>query len=304
MTPAPPVKPKYTPKPPKQPSAPSPLSPARTPKKFGVEAWRGDDGEKVVIYGPSGVGKTTLAALAPNPIFIGIDDGARKIKHPVTGEDLQHVTGIETFQDVRDAVHQYELWRPGCTLVLDTATKLQELVDEHVIATIMAGDFNSRHKAENLESYGYGKGYKHSLDAYRLILSDLDALVRRGVNVVLLAQQSAQRISNSEGLDYIQDGPKLHHFNNASVRLDVMEWADHVLRVGYHEMAVVAPTPMLAKQGRGKVTGSAQRAIYTAPTGLHFVAKSRTIKVEGGAVSFESESDGTIWDIMFRRSDK
>ena len=68
-------------------------------KVFKAVAWTGaGEGIKAMIYGGSGIGKTTLAALLPNnPVFIGVDDGGRLIKHPVTGDDLMHFPGIETF---------------------------------------------------------------------------------------------------------------------------------------------------------------------------------------------------------------
>ena len=151
--------------------------------------------------------------------------------------------------------------------------------------------------ATSLEAYGYGKGYKHSLDTMRLVLQDLDSLVRRGVHVVLLAQEAAVKIANPEGLDYIQNGPKLHHNNQHSTRLEICEWADHVFRISYHDMTVIAePTGSKEPARKGKVSGEAQRAVYTA-NALHFFAKSRT--VDEPVVSYENKEDDTIWQLIF-----
>ena len=58
-------------------------------KTFQVKTWSGDkEGEKVIAYADSGMGKTTLASMAPSAVFIGLDDGGRKILNPKTNESL------------------------------------------------------------------------------------------------------------------------------------------------------------------------------------------------------------------------
>ena len=34
----------------------------------------------LLIYGPPGIGKSTLASLAPKPIFIDVENGLRRLK--------------------------------------------------------------------------------------------------------------------------------------------------------------------------------------------------------------------------------
>ena len=76
-------------------TAPAPKS-SRAIKTFQVKPWSGgDEGEKAILYSDSGMGKTTLSAMSPNSVFIGLDDGGRKIKHPITGEDLNYIPGID-----------------------------------------------------------------------------------------------------------------------------------------------------------------------------------------------------------------
>lgn len=295
--PPPPIKKKRSVAPKVPPKAPPTPQQTRTIKKFEIVEWTGKgEGDKIVIYGPSGAGKTTLAALIArwvDPVFIGLDDGARKIKDPRTGKHLKHIPNVETFDDVRDTLHQKNLWQPGMACVLDTVTKLESISEPWLFENIK---HEKGHFVTSLEGYGYGKGYKHSLDTMRLVLQDLDTLVRNGVHVLLLAQEAAVKIANSEGMDYIQDGPKLHHNNQHSTRLEVCEWADHVLRIGYHDMTVSVSTEADAKRGRGKVSGDAMRAIYTA-NALHFFAKSRTLT--DPVVSFEAADDDTIWQLLF-----
>ncbi len=279
---------------------PPPLIATRARRTFTPIDWTGaDEGEKILVYGPSGAGKTTLAALMQahvegRVILIGLDDGGRKIRNPVTGEPLMVVPGVESVEDIRDALHQPDLFQRGDVCCIDTITKFESVSEDYAIRTIKT---EKGQKVENIEGYGYGKGYKHLLDTLRLVLTDLDALVRRGVHVLLLAQEQQQVIANSEGLDFLQDGPKLWHSKQYSSRLEIVEWADHVFRVGYHGTKVV-PEVTGSKQAprKGKIVGGTQRAIYTAGA-PHFAAKSRTLT--DPIVSFEDPTDDTIWTLVF-----
>ena len=95
------------PVPPKPGAATRPKPTANTSAKtFRIEKWDGTkSGEKIIIYGDHGRGKTTLASMAPKPVFIGLDDGGRKLHHPITGEQLNYIPDVETFEDVRGALN-------------------------------------------------------------------------------------------------------------------------------------------------------------------------------------------------------
>jgi hypothetical protein len=246
------------------------------------------------------MGKTTLAAMAPNPIFIGVDDGGRRIRNGKTGEPVRHVPDLVTYYDVLDALAQQDLWPAGSTAVIDTATKVEELMEPYIFENIRKDEGQIVH---HLEGYGYGKGYKHSLDTFRLMLQALDLLVRRGVNVILVCQQQAVKIANAEGLDFIQNGPKLHHNNQHSTRLLACEWVDHVIRIAYADRHVTGDA---TGKKAGKVTGTTERVVQVCPENLSYLAKSRTIgsmRDDDGdpitRVSFESPSDNTLWQFLF-----
>jgi len=301
-TPTVPVQPPPPPRPSVAPKVklppPPPAQRQHVAKKFAIESWTGQgEGQKTVVYGGSGLGKTTLVTLLQQykdrVVVVGLDDGGRLIRHGKTGDALLHVPGIETFQDVRDFL-QSDLLVKGDVVVIDTITKLEELSLPFIFQTIK-GDKGAT--CDNIEAYGFGKGYRYLLDTFRLVLSDLDALVRRGVDVVLLAQMSNAKIATAEGLDYFQEGPKLCHYNNHSSRLEVIEWADHVLRLALHDTTVVASGPV-QKGGptKGKIVGGEVRAIYTEGQAW-YMAKSRTLT--DPIVSYEDVLDDTIWSLIY-----
>ena len=257
-------------------------------KTFHVGVWSGEgEGEKILAYADSGLGKTTLATLAPRPVFIGLDDGGRKIKHPVTGEDLNNIPGIETFDDFRQAVQQVDLFDDHETVVVDTGTRLVPMAHDWMLENITndKGD----HVA-NIEKFGWGKGHRHLYDTMRLPLSDFDALIRRGKNILILCQMEQAEITNASGENYLCDIPKLiqQHGKTPSVWGMWVEWCDHVFKIGYSDV----------KAKDKKATASSERIIFL-DGNVNFKAKSRTVPNDFPLVTFSSPSDDSIWRFIF-----
>lgn len=274
-------------------------------KKFAVKSWDSlAYGEKIVGYGDTGLGKTTLFTMLPNSIFIGLDDGGRRIINPKTGKPNRYVPGIQTFEDVRAALQQPNLFPKGSSCIIDTLTLLETLAGKYVLDTIRLPKTGG--VAKNLKAYGWNEGSSHVLDAMRLILQDLDGLVRRGVNVGLICQEQTITIANAEGLDYLQACPKLHHDRQYSVMLDVCAWADHVFRIDYLNSQVRSD----GENRVGKIIdGGITRAIYIqgAP---YFRAKSRTLgqfmtedNEPMAIVAFERPDDESLWTFIFQTED-
>lgn len=291
---APPVRPPTFGKPPSA-GPPGIARASHVPKQFVVKPWTGhSEGEKILLYGPNGKGKTTLASMAPNPVFIGLDDGGRKIRNPKTGKPVLAIEGIETFEDMRDALHTANLFPDRGTVVIDTITKAETLAAQHLFATQKT---DSGKIAENLEDYGYGKGFNYLIDPIRLLLADLDVLVRRGINVLLLAQQSQGNVANLAGLDYVQDGPNLESRPKASnnVRSEVCGWVDNIFRLGYPDVQVERTNKLANK---GKAHGTTERQIFTEPE-VYFVAKNRSNGKLPAVVTFATRDDDSIWKFLF-----
>jgi hypothetical protein len=289
------------PAPPKKPRAVAPKAApsskkkeTRKVKKFAIEPWDGSgEGERVVIYSSSGMGKTTLASLAPEPVFVGVDPGGRKIRRG--DQPLLHLP-VTNYLELRDCLAQPGLFKQGQSLVIDTMTRVES---EWIIPEILATVTNDKGgKVKYIERYGYGKGWQFVLDHTRLLLSDLDRVAAQGVNIILLCQEAAITIANAEGTDFLQNGPKLTHTRQSSCRQEVSEWADHVFRIGYHETDVTAG----AEDRVGKIDGDdTTRVIYTQEA-RHFTAKSRPIvgrETLEPVISFESVVDDSLWQMMF-----
>lgn len=273
-------------------STTGPRAAARAPKTFSVKPWTGDnEGEKIVIYGNEGMGKSSLALLLPDTVWFGFDDGARKLRHPVTGQPVSVVDGVDDFYDFLDALATTDLYTGVKTVVIDTITKLQDLADEYMFDQIKT---EKGIRVTSIEGYGYGKGYRHAVEVLTKVLQDVEVrLIKRGINVVILAQSSAVGMPNAEGLDFLVEGPKLHHSKNHSCRQQLCEWADHVLRIGF------ATNVVAGEQGatKGKVLSrDTDRVIYTS-TARHAAGKSRTLKEP--VISFGDAADDSLWQFLF-----
>lgn len=214
-------------------------------------------GHRVVLYGPGGIGKTTLASKLPGPVvFFDLDESLGRL-----GLDVQTVQA-HTWADLRAALAAPG-WDDIGSIVIDTATKAEELAIDHTLAnTLQDGK-----RSTSVEGYGYGKGYGYVFDTFLPLLADLDRHARAGRNVVLICHDCTSTVPNPAGEDWLRYEPRLQSPNSgkASIRLRVREWADHVLFVGY-DVAV-------GKDGKGR--GAGTRTLYRAEL-PHCMAKSRT----------------------------
>lgn len=290
------VKPKKNMPPPKPPKRPktgpkvhgkaATTVPTRVAKQFTIKPWSAEgEGEKIIVYGASGMGKTTLAALLEKPVFLGADDGGRKIKHPVTGEDLMHPPELEDFQDVRDILQGTTLDDYGCTdIVFDTLTEIERWAVPFILSTIKK---DKGGLAMHLEDYGWHKGYRHWYEAMELLINDCDRHVRAGRNIIFLCQETGHKISNAEGEDYLKVGPDLHHDNSFSILNYVVSWVDHIFQIAYTNIIVESK----------KANSTNERAIFLQPTASRF-AKSRTIGSEWTSVEFKDKTDDGIWRLL------
>lgn len=267
----------------KRPNLPPPPSNQAGNRKvsFGSVA-ANTHGHRVVLYGPGGIGKTTLACQLPGKsAFIDSDESLPKLKLQLEASGIPVPVLVPcvdwlTMNDMLNA----DGWSGIDNIIIDSGTKTEEWCVEKTLRTVKN---DKGLLVTKLEDFGYGKGYRHVYDNWLPLLANLDRHVRQGRNVVLVCHDDTKTVPNPAGLDWLRWEPKLQDSKGCSIRLRVKEWSDHTLFFGY-DVDVDDQGNKKARTGKGKGAGS--RTIYTAEL-PYFMAKSRTtseqIVVDGSA---------------------
>lgn len=171
---------------------------------------------RYLIYGPEGVGKSTLAGDAPGALFLDIEGGSDNLdvaRYPFAEgryipRDLDEVTAaIDDL--IANPGHGYE------SLVIDTIDAVEVLVHKHVC--------KAQGKA-SIEDFGFGKGYNVALDKLREVFAMLDTLRAQGVQVILVGHSYVKTFKNPEGEDYDRYQLRVHDKAAGLIK----EWCDTV----------------------------------------------------------------------------
>ncbi|MDD6033337.1 MAG: ATP-binding protein [Oscillospiraceae bacterium] len=196
--------------------------------------------QKVVLYGPEGIGKSTLAAAFPDPVFIDTEGSTRRM-------DVRRMDKPLSWAMLMDQVRYIAKATPCRTLVLDTADWAEQLCTEMLLA---------KYKKTGIEDFGYGKGYVWLAEEFGRLLNQLEEVISAGVHVVLTAHAAMRRVDLPEELDsYDHWEMKL---GKKTVPL-VKEWADMVLFATYKTLTVRTSENKVKAQG-------GQRVLYTTHT--------------------------------------
>ncbi|MDO5785685.1 MAG: ATP-binding protein [Eubacteriales bacterium] len=194
--------------------------------------------QKVVIYGPEGIGKSTFASRFPDPVFIDTEGGTKLL-------DVARLPAPQSWQDILDEVN-YVANNPGCckTLVIDTA----DWAEQQAVSAIC-----QRAKKSGIEDFGYGKGYTYVAEEFQSLLRQLDKLIDRGINVVVTAHAKMRKFEQPDEMG-AYDRWELKLSKQSAPLLK--EWADMVLFANYKTYTVRTDEKKVKAQG-------GERTMYT-----------------------------------------
>lgn len=216
----------------------------------------------IILYGVDGVGKTSLAAEFPEPIYLATEG-----ERPPSDIDLLSPTdengdrkSIESFDELLDIIAQ--LLTEGHdrkTVIIDSLDGLESLVWKATCARIGVG---------SIEEPGYGRGYIETDTEWNDLMAAVSALAQAGMYVVMLAHPEIVRFDSPVTDPYSRYQPKLHKRANALVRekSDVVAFMNY--RVSIKEKEVARQTKVAHAEG-GK-----ERQIHL-NEGAGFNAKNR-----------------------------
>ncbi len=209
-----------------------------------ITSGKKDKAQKVVIYGPEGIGKTSLAAQFPKPLFIDTEDSTQMM-------DVRRFDKPLSWQMLLEQI-DYVIKNPQIclTLVLDTADWAELLASMHICAS---------NNKKNIEDFGYGKGFIFLQDEMGRLLNKLTEVIEKGINVVVTAHAQLVKFEQPDEMGAydkweLKLGLKKTEKRTAAL---LKEWADMVLFANYETFAVKSEGSSKAKAQGGK------RVMYT-----------------------------------------
>lgn len=224
-----------------------------------------DRGKKVIFYGPEGVGKTTLAAQLPNPLFIDTEGSTenynvRRLPKPNSLEETKEIIGWV-------CLHSDQLK----TLVIDTGDWL-----EHTLVK----DFCDRNGISTLGGLGYGKGYEGSAKEFQEMLDMFDQVLNMGINVVFNCHCQVKTFSMPDDLgSYDRYELKMEKKHIPLLK----EWADLIVFINFKTNLVYQN----ASDKKAKAVGGQERVMFFTHTAA-YDAKNRFGLPESAPLSYES----------------
>lgn len=194
--------------------------------------------QKVVLYGVEGIGKTSLAAQCPEPLFIDTEGGTSHL-------DVRRLQKPASWDEFLALVKEVAATPDACkSLVIDTADWSEQLATEYICA---------KYNQPGIESFGYGKGYAYLAEEFARLLAACDEVIRSGKNVVITAhaKMRKQELPDEQGA-----------FDRWELKLSkqtaplLKEWPDALLFLNFKTLVISTESKTNKAQG-GK------RVIYT-----------------------------------------
>lgn len=191
--------------------------------------------QKVVIYGAEGIGKSTLAAQFPNPLFIDTEGGTAQL-------DVRRIEKPGSFDELISIVNEVAAAPNICkTLILDTA----DWAEQMCIAGVCA-----KYKKTGIEDFGYGKGYTYLSEEYSRLLNAFDSVIAAGIHVVITAHAKMRKFEQPDEMGaYDRWEMKL----SKQVAPLLKEWCDLLLFCNYKTFVVTAQNDTKKVQGGKRV---------------------------------------------------
>ena len=194
-----------------------------------------DRAQKVVIYGAEGIGKSSLAACFPDPLFIDTEGGTSHM-------DVRRIERPQSWEELLAIVKEVAATAGVCrTLILDTADWAEQLAAAHLCA---------KYKQSSIESFSYGKGYTYLGEEFTRLLGAFDNVLSSGIHVVVTAHAKMRKFEQPDEMGaYDRWEMKL----SKQVAPLLKEWCDLLLFCNYQTYVVTSENNTQKAQGGKRV---------------------------------------------------
>jgi len=204
------------------------LTITKGPRKSAVRA---------VIYGVEGIGKTSLAAQLPAPLFLDLEEGTHQLD--VARASVDSITGLTA-----SLTHLASDSQGFQTIVIDSADWAERLAAEALL---------KKQNKKSIEDFGFGKGFVMLAEEMARTLAACDTLIHRGLHVVWIAHAKTVRVSPPD----MVDGFDRYELKMAKQTAPLFkEWADLLLFANYET------TLIKGNDGRVKGDGGKRRLLF------------------------------------------
>jgi hypothetical protein len=202
-----------------------------------------ESAQKVVIYGPEGIGKSSFAARFPYPLFIDTEGSTKFL-------DVRRTPTPTSWNMLLSLIIAIKAEPTVCqTLILDTIDWTEMLCSTHVCA---------KSRKTSIEEFGYGKGWTYLQEEFGKLLNLLSELIDLNIHVVFTAHAMMRKFEQPD---------ELGAYDRWELKLSkkcaplVKEWTDMLLFVNY-KTHVVNVDGQGATKGVNKAQGGS-RIMYT-----------------------------------------
>jgi len=205
----------------------------------------------ITIAGSGGVGKSSMAALFPSPVFIKTEDGLASISHM---KNVKSFPLCKKPQDVLDQIkalgtndHEFK------TLVIDSITQLNVLIEEELVSN------DPRAQSINQVGGGYGAGYSMLSAEHSRIRRACDWLMNeKNMHIVFIAHVDIATVKPADADEYNQYTLRMHSKS-------VSHYSDNVDCVAFLKLRSFV-TKTSGNRGIAKTDGKRVITCYPVPS--------------------------------------
>ena len=189
---------------------------------------------KTCIYGAEGVGKSSLAAQFPDPLFIDTEGGTSRLNV----RRIKCTSWEELISIVKEVIDNPTVCK---SLVIDTADWAETLCIDFIL---------NKYRQASIESFGYGKGYTYIQEEFSEFLKLLNELITVGINPVIIAHGKPRKFELPD-----EQGA----FDRYEMKLTkqvaplIKEWCDMLLFCNYKTFVITTETNTKKAQGGKRV---------------------------------------------------
>jgi hypothetical protein len=204
---------------------------------------------RIVLYAPSGGGKSTFGSTLPRPLFIDFDRGIDDVNVDRIPGPKSWAASIALVRAIAAEPGEYK------SLVIDTVDPLEEMAIDHVLQ--IGGK-------KSLNDFDYGAGYTAVSSEWKLLLSELDVARKNGMLVCLLGHAIVRQAQD----------PQLGSFDTFTSQMGKKSWA---LTARWSDAVFFAAFDSALAQKKGddtRVIVTGERFLFTV-RGSGFEAKNR-----------------------------